>query len=355
MVEQAAAALRQAIEIGELTDPFPSENDLAEKLGISRPTLRRSLAILAGEGYLEISKGKRTRILRSIGIASTGQPRRVCVFQQAPRSVLFTEQTSFVQRLHLKLVDEGIAWEEYYEPNLRSKKSLGRLGDFIAGRKGTCWILLGASRAAQQFFQASGAATIVLGSCHPGVKLAAIDWNFEAVGRHSAGLLLRLGHRRLALLEPEPMLAGDLATRRGFEDCVARAGHPGAEVRRVSMDLPREEMRVAFERLMRRAHSPTAILTLHNRHTLAVLSLAAKMGVRIPDRLSLLARDNHPLLESVFPAVTRYGTDNKKPVRRAVRMIQALLNGREIPPRPHYLTPELISGETVGSAPNELV
>jgi GntR family transcriptional repressor for pyruvate dehydrogenase complex len=57
--ELVVERLRQAIHLGEYGpgDRLPSERDLAERLNISRVTLREAIRVLEGEGYLQTSRG----------------------------------------------------------------------------------------------------------------------------------------------------------------------------------------------------------------------------------------------------------------------------------------------------------
>ncbi|MEU9076071.1 GntR family transcriptional regulator [Kitasatospora sp. NPDC048538] len=60
--KQVAAAMRQAIAAGEWPPgtQLPTETDLAEKYGVSRPTVRLAVAALRGEGQLDVKQGRGT-------------------------------------------------------------------------------------------------------------------------------------------------------------------------------------------------------------------------------------------------------------------------------------------------------
>lgn len=59
--EQIAEQLRAAMIDGSLTpgDRLPSEPDLAEGFGVSRPTVREAMRILRGQGVLETARGSK--------------------------------------------------------------------------------------------------------------------------------------------------------------------------------------------------------------------------------------------------------------------------------------------------------
>jgi GntR family transcriptional regulator len=66
---QIADLLRAAIDRGEYPpgSPFPSEPELAERYGVSRPTINRAVSILRGEGLVRVERGRGT-IVRPIPV-----------------------------------------------------------------------------------------------------------------------------------------------------------------------------------------------------------------------------------------------------------------------------------------------
>ncbi|MFD8698767.1 GntR family transcriptional regulator [Kitasatospora purpeofusca] len=60
--KQVAAAMRQSIAAGEWPPgtQLPTETDLAEKYGVSRPTVRLAVAALRSEGQLDVKQGRGT-------------------------------------------------------------------------------------------------------------------------------------------------------------------------------------------------------------------------------------------------------------------------------------------------------
>ncbi|TVR33649.1 MAG: GntR family transcriptional regulator [Spirochaetaceae bacterium] len=59
---QLKELLREHIRNNEVGDPIPTEQQLCQHFGISRPTVRQAISGLVAEGYLQRSKGKGTFI-----------------------------------------------------------------------------------------------------------------------------------------------------------------------------------------------------------------------------------------------------------------------------------------------------
>lgn len=66
---QIADLLRDAIERGEYPrgSAFPSELELSERYGVSRPTVNRAIVILRGEGLVRVERGRGT-VVREIPV-----------------------------------------------------------------------------------------------------------------------------------------------------------------------------------------------------------------------------------------------------------------------------------------------
>ena len=68
--EQVAAHLREGIERGRWSDPFPGVPQLAGELDVGRNTVRRALRILEGEGLLGGRGQGRSRGITAAGAAA---------------------------------------------------------------------------------------------------------------------------------------------------------------------------------------------------------------------------------------------------------------------------------------------
>ena len=73
--QRTAEVLRDQIyheRVYKSGEKLPNENELAEKLGVSRTTLRETIRILVSEGILEVKRGKGTFVTRHIDQLAEG-------------------------------------------------------------------------------------------------------------------------------------------------------------------------------------------------------------------------------------------------------------------------------------------
>ena len=64
LYEQLAEILRREIDAGRITSRLPSEVTLTQRYGVSRGTVRKAVEILVNDGYVRVSRGRGTFILR---------------------------------------------------------------------------------------------------------------------------------------------------------------------------------------------------------------------------------------------------------------------------------------------------
>ena len=209
---------------------------------------------------------------------------------------------------------------------------------------------MGASAAIQRWFEESGALVLVLGSCHAGVKLPSVDTDYGAVGWHAAGRMAQCGHRQVALILPPRPAAGDLACRDGFVR-YATQRHGGMAVTEMTAGPGRADLASKLKRLLASQPRPTAILSMRPEYAVMVFIHLLRLGLRVPDDVSLVSRDTHGVLELGVPELTRYRSPAVKLAARAVRLAQSLLAGRPVPPKPHRIIPTFIPGATLTGPP----
>lgn len=345
LAEQAAEILAEAIERGEIPDPLPGEVQLSEKLKVSRPTLRRAMAILVRQGLVKTAKGKRTRIV-SRKARKASRVSSVCFIVLAPLRSASTQVSSLLDEVKFELTAEGVAWDSIYESQLGGSQPEARLEEIVSNRQRTCYVLLNSSRAMQQWFARSRQPVLVMGSCHEGIDLPSIDLDYRAVGWHAAGQLVKNGHKNILLVEPPTIQAvGFSATEQGMREYFDTV--KGSHLR-VFQASPGTFLS-AFERLLSGPRPPTAGLACRVEMALSVLGSAQMFGKSIPAEFSLIARDDHPIFEVMTPEITRYACNLQAMARKAVRLIHPLLQGIAPRNKKTLIFPTFVPGQTLRS------
>ncbi|HVZ29116.1 MAG TPA: substrate-binding domain-containing protein, partial [Asticcacaulis sp.] len=137
--------------------------------------------------------------------------------------------------------------------------------------------------------------------------------------------LLKLGHRRIAHIGGDPDHAASHLRREGFCAAIEAAGLPPPIDGIVDGWFDFKSGIMAAERLLDHPHRPTAIFAANDEMAAAACTVAHKMGLRIPDDLSVIGFDDAPIASAIWPALTTVRQPYLEMARRALH----ILNGHE--------------------------
>ncbi|GAA4174394.1 LacI family DNA-binding transcriptional regulator [Gryllotalpicola koreensis] len=180
-----------------------------------------------------------------------------------------------------------------------------------------------------------------------------VDIDFERSTEMAVNDLARLGHRDFSLvLEDlsETPLAGyapPLRTEETFRAVIAERGFNG-EVFRVPHRAP--EISALTDRILREAPRTTAIISMHDEASLALVSTLPHRGIRVPQDMSIVTiAMSTAIAELMNPALTSYEAPGWELGRAAAEALIARLEGRDGPTVQTLLACSLREGQTVGA------
>jgi len=178
----------------------------------------------------------------------------------------------------------------------------------------------------------------------PGISCVRID--DRAAAREMTAYLVSLGHRRIGFIRIGSPLHADKTRYDGYCEALADAGIVADDRLVVSANLTYESGLVAAAELLSASSRPTAIFASNDEIAAAVVSVAHRMGIDIPDQLSVAGFDDGPLALKIWPTLTTI----RQPVARiaamaARRAIEIVAMG-EVDPQVTYLDHELIVRES---------
>jgi DNA-binding LacI/PurR family transcriptional regulator/DNA-binding transcriptional ArsR family regulator len=346
LAARAAALLRDAIHAGELRDPLPGEHELARRLEISRPSVGAALATLAAEGLIIVRKGRRSRLAPRARRRAPALPASVCIVLPSRADEMYQKQDPIRLELRARFASRGIKWNEIASPGLFGPRPERHLRELVASRQHTCWILRMAPERTQRAFAEAKLPTLIIGTCYPGIQLPSVDADFDAVGFHAASAILARGHTRIGLIIPAEPRAGDEACRQGFRRRIEQAS-PGTELTEIAAPEDPSRFRTRLDPLLRAPRRPTVLFTMRQPLTLVTLMHVLASGLRMPQEISLVSRDSHPLFEAALPELTRYEGATSALANRIVRITANLLAGRQVAKRPSLVTPVFVPGGTL--------
>lgn len=111
----------------------------------------------------------------------------------------------------------------------------------------------------------------------------------------------------------------------------------------------RAKGRLAMETLWRMPNRPTAVIAYNDGMALGALETCQRLGVRVPDELSIIGIDGLPVDVTAGPALTTVSTCNDWLGERAVELMDEFIESSTYSDKTIYGKLELIERETVRS------
>lgn len=347
LVAQTALSLQEGIRTGHWKESLPGERQLCARLQVSRPTLRAALNELRQNGWIEVSPRQRPRIRRRAPISRlSASPKVIAVLSPSPAQGLIPLALLSLDALRERLTEAGYAVHFHVNPACYSTRPVRALENLVRGNPSSAWLLMGTLEPIHRWFVQSGIRCVVMGTPKAEIPLPSIDSNHRAVCRHAASLLLRKGHRSLAIILPKGIHGGDAESRRGFLEAI-ESWHGKVASRVLEQDGTVPGIRRLLDTTLRSADAPTAFILARPGPTLTAVTHLLRQRVRIPQDIALIARDNDAFLQAITPAITRYAIDPGAFVRRLAMIVRRLAEEGALPPRPIRLMPRFFPGETV--------
>ena len=142
--------------------------------------------------------------------------------------------------------------------------------------------------------------------------------------------LLDLGHRRIGMITGRPDLQSAQLRESGYREALSDAGVPIDEdliqLGAFDPDIARE----AAHRLLIMPDRPTAIFAANDLSAITAMAVAAELGLRVPDDLSLVGFDNVPESALATPPLTTVEQPIRLMGQRAVEMLVKLIRGEPV-------------------------
>jgi GntR family transcriptional regulator, arabinose operon transcriptional repressor len=329
--------LRAEFEAGRIAsgDRLPSENELCERFGASRPSVRQATARLAHEGLTCTERGRGTFRLPPRSTSSRDAafvlPRLTSyiypeIIAAASRALsdrgyqtLFdcSDGGSTVERTILERLKErrpaALAFSPIQReprPDEASERTLALLRDI----------------------RAAGTAVLLLDNTLGDAMFSSIVIDDYGAGRRAAEYLLDRGFAAPAIVWSSHH-APFHERRRGFSDALISRGIPLAADRELCLDLPcaelRPELMDAFiTRLARSSlNGGAAVFCTNDELALVLRDAARRCGLWVPGDLSLVGFDDSPLARLAEVSLTSFAYPSRYIGERAATILIEMVEG----------------------------
>jgi LacI family transcriptional regulator len=150
--------------------------------------------------------------------------------------------------------------------------------------------------------------------------------------------LHELGHRRIAVLRPP----GSPTNDRPAELVVTEeADRLGLEIHAATAGYGLRDATERAQELLSRSPRPTAAFCFADGFAYGVYEAARELSISIPDQLSVIGYDDHPVSGVLTPPLTTFSWNSRRLMEIAVEMLLAAIDGAPVNPRRVVIRPEL--------------
>lgn len=351
LIAQTVESLHDGIRAGHWQEFLPSERNLSTQLQVSRSTLRTALKDLERNGWLEVNQRQRRRILKKAdrGEATKSSRQRVVrVIIESPLFQMSATTASVITVLRDTLNRAGVSMEIHEGRAYYCNRPARALKELVGKHPNSVWLLCYSKEQVERWFVRQGLPCLVIGSSRPDVPLPSIDADLRAVGRHAGGVLLRKGHRNIALVLPQDLFGGDADFEIGFREATAKISDSGEGfIRVLRHNETADHLCSLVNRVLRESNAPTAFLVARPIHSLTVLVHLLHIGKKIPQDIAVISRDDDNYLANINPAITRYTLKAGQFTKRLSLAARQLAETGLLPAEPIRLMPEFLPGETI--------
>lgn len=178
-----------------------------------------------------------------------------------------------------------------------------------------------------------------------------VGFDNRAAMAQLAGRVLDLGHRRLGILAG--IGSGNDRARdrvRGVQDAVAARSLDPDDIAIVESPYGIEAGSAAFARLWRRPHPPSAVICGNDVLAVGALCQARRMGLRVPDDVSITGFDDLDLSRITTPPLTTVRVPHNRMGTRAAATLVAMIEGGTVGPLPPMPCEILMRGSLAAPA-----
>ncbi len=169
-----------------------------------------------------------------------------------------------------------------------------------------------------------------------------VDVDNYAGGRLATEHLLQLGHTRIAHLTGNPDMLSVPARREAYCAALQSAGIAIRPEYLVATRYDGQTVDAAVRALMALPEPPTALFAGNDTIAIAAMQTAQKMGIAIPDELSLVGFDDVPAASLVTPPLTSVHQPLQEISATATRLLIAQIEGETVEPSQRLIAPRLV-------------
>lgn len=314
-------------------DRLPSENELCERFGASRPSVRQATARLAHEGYVRVERGRGSFRLPP----RSGSSRDAAILLPRLSTYIYPELVSAANRVLsdrgyqtlFDCSDSDAETELSILERLRERRPAGLIVSPIQRSPDAAG---GKALSLLRDLRADGCAVVVLDNLLGDGSFPSIVIDDYGAGRRAAEYLLARGF-------PAPAAAWSTnhapfhERRRGFAEALAERGAALTADREFRLEDAADETREAaiglfVSRLVGNQSGGAAVFCASDKLAYAFREAARNRGFSVPEDLSIVGFDDSPIARLAEVSLTSFAYPSRYIGERAAEILIETIEGK---------------------------
>lgn len=222
----------------------------------------------------------------------------------------------------------------------------------LVARGADALLLIGHERAPEiyDFLAAQDVPALVTWAFDDKVTRPSVGFDNETAMRGMASIVLEMGHRQIALISARTEHNDRAFARKlGIEAAMRDVDLDPSNLLVIETDYSIENGAVAFDQIMGNKNPPTVVFCGNDVLAVGALNRARKLGIDVPNDVSIIGFDDIELAQVAYPALTTVHVPHREMGQKAA---EALVNLVEhgTPLEPHNIPVRIMMRDTLKSA-----
>ena len=316
----------------------PTLDDVARKAGVSTATVSRCLntpdrvvertrlRVMDAVQALEYTPNFGAKVMAAQRTHTIG-----AVIPTMENAIFARGLQAFQDALHMQGYTLLVASSSY---DAQVEKEQVRV---LASRGADGLLLIGHDRDAEtlRYLEARNIPALVAWAHDPTAILPSIGFDNFAAMQSLAEMVLGLGHRKIGMISAHTK-TNDRARARvvAVQQSMAKQGLDPAQLTVIETEYGVDTGASAFQSLMDLPTPPTVILCGNDVLAVGALRRAHRLGIVVPDDVSITGFDDIELARVVTPELTTVHVPHREMGKKAAEMLIDMVEGRDLVPVP---------------------
>ena len=312
-------------------DRMLSENELSERFGISRQTVRKAMGVLEEEGIVYRVKGSGT-YLNFDRRGNLEQKNSIAVVTTYVDSYIFPKTIQGIEKV---LFESGYSVQISFTNNTLEREK-GILEDLIS-RDDVAGIIVEGTKSGlpnpniglYRQLLARRVPVLFINTYYPELDVPHVSLNDVGAAETAVRYLINHGHKDIGAILKLDDGQGRLRYL-GYLSAMEAAGYPVTDSRMVWIDTD-ESKQLAYctDKILNRVEACTALLCYNDQIAFQLIRILTQKGIRVPEDVSIISIDDSDLaLHSEVP-ITSLPHPKEKLGSKAAEVLLQLIAGRK--------------------------